>query len=262
MFLSGGDYYPRKWANMSLDMRLFFVLFAGSMPLFMLGGSGAVPGVVQMAIEGAGLMLVTGISVAHRRREGWRWRGAGMAQVFGAVLSLGASGLMIFVSLPAMGDQVPRLATWLSMVALIGAFNALASLGIIRQSRDAFAADCRGDAAPGSAMAPSGIVEAGGGRWRVWVRRIWVGCFITVWLSGMASFYFRGRSVQGAATQTTPMVDHAMRSAGLSPDSLGGLLPAISFGGTFAVLISGFLLHYVLRIRVLPNVPLPGEPKR
>jgi hypothetical protein len=250
MFLSGGDYYPRKWANMSLDMRLFYVLFGVGMGCFMLGGSGALPGFLQVGVLAIGLLVMAGISIANRRRKGWRWRGVRLPQIFGALLGAGAAGLMLFVSWPMAGAMVDRIAAWFAMIVLIGLFNALSSLGIVRQSQDAFEADCR-DAAPEASAQPDLIAEAPRADWRVWVRRLWVTLFVLVWLSGMAFFYFQFREQPGATPAINPL-----------DGTLPGLLTAFWMGGTFFVLISGFVLHYIFRIRVLPNTPLPGEPRR
>ncbi len=131
--------FPRNWEDMSLDTKMFFGFHLSVMVMFVAGGALAIG--TEIAIASALATCIFIASVVHRRYAGWRWRGAGLKEVGGAVAAFVIVAIM-FVAVGQFGAyHNPRLFPW--FIAGLGAasFNALTSLRLVRASQEEFEQD-------------------------------------------------------------------------------------------------------------------------
>lgn len=136
--------FPRRWSEMSLDTRLFFAFHFCIILMFAAGGALSVP--LEIAIAASLATIVAVVSVAHRLRKGWRWRGAGLKQVLLAAGGLALAGLMFTVVAQFAAINDPRFLPWFIALAGISIFNALISLRLVRPFEADFVADVHADA--------------------------------------------------------------------------------------------------------------------
>ncbi len=254
------DYpYPRRWSEMSLDFKAMFVSHGAIMVMFLIGGALTVP--VELSVEGAMVTAVAILSVANRRANRWRWRGAGVKQYLAAVLSIAAAALVAGVGEVLNWPLNPQLFPWYLGLLNIALFNVLASLRLVRMAQAEFVADCvGGDAA---AQNPTAISDEQP-KWKKTVIIVHRTFFIAIWLEFMAFFYefgitFRSGSPSPTVTQTEPLANHsAVVYITAQQKLLVDVLMTIGMVGIPVVILSAFLLQ-ALGIRVLGNVPLRGR---
>lgn len=139
--------FPRRWSEMSFDTKLFFAFHFCVIVMFALGGALSVPLEVGLAVGLATVALVA--SMLYRHRKGWRWRGAGLKQVLGAIGGIALVGLMFFAVGQFGAYTDPHLLPWFIAGTGIATFNALVSLRLVRASDAEFLADVRGNPALG-----------------------------------------------------------------------------------------------------------------
>ena len=160
------------WAQASKDYKLLFAVWIPTMAMFMLR-----PAVwVQAAVIAAPAVTVALISVIYRIRDGWQWRPPRGLQALGAVVSIAAIlaigyGLLHFAG-GAFGLNERTLFAWRTGVLILGAFNGLTSLHLVRAYQAQYDADC----APEddlSAVAPANaaiVAEGAPVEWRPWLQ--------------------------------------------------------------------------------------------
>jgi hypothetical protein len=131
--------FPRRWAEMSFDTKLFFAFHCCILLMFMVGGALSTSIELSVALGLASVAVVA--SLVHRYREAWHWRGAGFRQVLGAIGGIALIGLM-FLAVGQFGAYTnPHLLPWFIAGTGIAAFNALVSLRLVRRSQAEFVAD-------------------------------------------------------------------------------------------------------------------------
>ena len=124
--------YPRKWKDMSLEFKLMFVYHGCMMVLFIAGGAFTTK--QELFITGTLVVVITTLSLRHRRSIGWRWEGVEtkhLAMVIGSVALL---AFFLHSATPLFPPSNPRFLPWYLAGFGIGTFNILAILKLVRTS--------------------------------------------------------------------------------------------------------------------------------
>jgi len=79
--------YPKRWKDMSLELKLMFVYHACMMVLFIAGGAFSLR--QELTLTGVLLAVLVAISMRHRRSANWRWQSAKSKNLLGAAASAG-----------------------------------------------------------------------------------------------------------------------------------------------------------------------------
>ena len=244
---------PRSWSEMAIDFKLMFALHGAVMIQFMFGGSLSIAD--EAAIQGTLISLAIILAAWHRRQAGWRWRRAGAKQYLSAASALVFVGLFLGAAVPMAPPTSPHMLPWYMAGAQIGLFGALKALRIARGSEAEFQADCDPEQhleelEDGNSPQPN---------WRLWARRIYSAAFMVIWLEFLAFLYHHGITFRGGvatpnAVMNTAMSDHGhtvyVTAAEFARDQT---LMEIGMIGMFSVVISGLILHFILRVPVFGN---------
>jgi hypothetical protein len=245
---------PKQSKDMSFEFKLMFVYHGCMMVLFMTGGNFSVR---QELLFAAALLLVLGtISMHHRRSNGWCWQGATaknrLAALGGAVLT----GVFLYAASPLFPPSNPRFLPWYLAGFGIGLFNFLQSLRLVHSSEAAFLSDCGN---PSSQVGEPAQAEPAGPRWQKLVRTVFSVLFFAVWLGFLCFFYYSGRIFRDGSTirtptQTEPMTEHGKTVyIARGQKALCDKLQLFAFVGIPTVLASGFLLHFVVGVKIFDN---------
>jgi len=256
MFNFDEDPMPRRWADMALDYKLVFGLHGVAMVLFVTGGLLNVP--LELAIIAVAVSAAAAAAVVVRLRTGWRWSGEKPKDWLLALISPLAAVIMVFVASNEMSSATKIFLPWGFAAANIGLFWMLYRLHILRASKKAFDADCRGEKLepPGRPAEPD---------WVRIVRVVYSVAFVAVWLEFMAFFYFdtsglRSGSATMTATKTWALSDHgAIVYVSAAQGATIQWLGTIAFVCMPIAILSGFFLHYVLGVRLF-NAPSGNRP--
>ena len=255
------DPWPRTWADMSFDCRLFFA-FHMTMVLLLIGSSlvMASAGKDQSLLLEAGIaaaFLATAIllSVHNRRLRRWHWTGAGPAQFLKAALAVAVAAILLLAASPMIDFADPRVLPWVFGLLGICLFNLLTSLRLVRASETRFAADCTRsqEIAPQQPSEPT---------WKRVVRWVHSAVVVLVWLEMMTFFYvygirIRAGSLAPTSEHTVAINDHGTYVYLSSSDAaLVNTLEAIGFAGIAGVILSALFLQSVLGVR-LTGLPPP-----
>src|SRR5579859_3950572 len=103
---------PTRFAEMSLDYRLFFGFHVCMMVIIVAHLAFGVGIVGEVIMACCAIVFGFAKSVANRRRLGWKWPGAKLADAFGALV---ASALILFfigAALPGTSPLNPNLFPW------------------------------------------------------------------------------------------------------------------------------------------------------
>ena len=252
--------YPRKWRDMSFDLRAMFGYHLCMMALFASGGAVSFP--VEVAIVVAVFSVVAVLVAGNKVRKGWRrpattpgnWLMSGLALLIGGVFLAAAS--------PLFRPTQPVAFPWYAAGFGIVLFNALAALRIMQNSNDDFLACCNN--AKTSAIAPV-VAPDGEPGWKKTARNVYSVAFMVAWLTFVAFFYefgttFKNGSPIPTADKTETLVDHG-RVAYVSAQDKQTVsrLEDASMTGIPIVLGLGFLLHFGLGVRVFSNLKRGGS---
>jgi hypothetical protein len=243
--------YPRKWSEMSTDFKLMMGFHLCMMVLFVVGG--AVGVFAELVIAGSLLGVAIVISVWRKLAAHWRWPGAGLKEIAGAILTALLMGVFAFAATPLASPNSPVMLPWLLAIAGIGIFSTASALRLVTLSEQEFLAQCGEPTAAIEGEPP----EA---KWRSIVRTAYTVAFMAVWLAGVASFYFFGVGMRDGtpaptATNTEPLTNHGHTVyVSLADKQLIDALQISMFVGIPAIMLVGAILHFGLK------VPLFGLP--
>ena len=251
---------PQRWSGMAIDFKVMFVLHGAVMIQFILGGSLNVT--TEAAVQSALIAGAFVVAALVRKQGGWRWRGAGVKQYLGALLTLCLTALFLGAATPLAPPTNPQIFPWYMGGLQIGVFNTLLSLRLARMAQNDFLADCDPDPQPVE-LANRGAMATG---WRLWARRAYSVAFLAIWLEMGGFFYFHGVIFRNGATSPNAIMNAAMMEHGhtvyVTAVDLGRdrLLMIIGMVGIPIVVGVGALLHFVLGIRIFGNKPLFDHP--
>jgi hypothetical protein len=252
--------YPRKWKDMSLDFKLMFVYHGCMMFLFITGGAFTTR--QELFIATSLVVVLTVLSLRHRSAIGWKWEGIKTKDL---ALALGIGALLAFflqAATPQFPALNPRFLPWYLAGLGIGAFNILRTLKLVRSSKAQMLADCS-DTPSEPKLEPK--TEPSEPRWHRVARGIFGCLFLLVWLEGVAFFYYHGKVFSGGsptptATQTDPISDHG-NAVYVTHNQKVQLdrMETMMFTSIPAILVSGFLLHFLVGVKLFPNTPTLAE---
>jgi hypothetical protein len=258
--------YPKRWKEMSVDLRLMFVYHGCMMVLFIAGQSMSVRQEILFTL--VLVAVLASISLRHRRTNNWKWPGLRARDL---VFAAGGVVLMIFFlssATPLFPATDHRFLPWYLAGLGIGAFGVLGALKIVESSEAEFLLRCRAidqygrEIQRASELAEPKIAEAD---WKRIVRGIYTVSFIIVWVAGVASFYYFGTSFRNGspvptATQTEPLTDHGKTVyVPHAVKSQIDLLQMISWVGIPLVIVGGLILHFVVGVRLFEGTPTLSE---
>jgi hypothetical protein len=198
----------------------------------------------------------------HRARRNWRWRNisvlAAMGAMFGGIL-MGAFLVVFIHGLPVNHRTAPMIAFAVSIVV----FNILSSIKLVQSTEVEFEDFCvkevevlRG--AAGRTASDDNVVDP---RWMRMVRGAFSVLFILIWIEAMAFFYVHERFVDSGTPQPTPTRTQYVNEHGtfvyFTDDEMRvhNLLETIMMIGIPGIILSGFVLHFIVGVPVFSNMP-------
>jgi hypothetical protein len=254
-----GD-YPKQWKDMSLDFKLMFAYHGCMMVLFVSGG--ALSTRQELGIAGVLVAAITSISMRHRRDAGWRWQGVEAKNLLMAAGGLVLTGFFLFAATPMFPASNPRFFPWYLAGFSIATFNVLQALRVIQTSEAAFLEDCR---EPGNQIKLAAPAESTGPLWHKISRAAFSILFVSVWLGFITFFYYSGVAFRDGSpvptvTQSEPITDHGTTVYVTHKQKmLCDELQLFAFAGIPSVLAVGFLLHFLIGVKLIPNAPTLRE---
>jgi hypothetical protein len=242
--------YPRRWGEMSLDMKLMFAFHGAMMALFIAAGALSAP--IKLVIAGGMLIGLATISTINRRRSGWRWAGIGPMQALQAAGAIIVILVLCYAATPQFPPTRTEFLPWYLAAGGIGLFNVLQCLRLVRASQVDFLADC-GHA---GALAEIDAARSTLSRWKTIVATVYGIAFFAIWLDFLAFFYAYGVSVRDGSSvptggQTQQIVDHGqVVFIAANQKALVDGLESVAMIGMPVVILFGFVLAFALKIPV------------
>ena len=258
--------YPKTWKEMSLDFRLMFIYHVCMMILFVIGQKLT----LREEILIAATVAVVLISISRRHRRATRWHWPGIRRRDGLFAIGAAIGIAFFLhaASPLFPPSDHRFLPWYLAGLGIGTFGILSSLRIAYSSEAEFLTHCRtidqyGREADRASELPE--VKNVEPDWKKVARGIYTVTFVLVWIAGVASFLTFGNSFKNGtstptATQTEPLTDHGKTVYVTRPEKqrMDQFQMANWFGVPF-ILVVGVTLHFLVGVKLVPNVPTLRE---
>jgi hypothetical protein len=248
--------YPRRWSEMSLDWKAFFVSFFAIMLMFMAGG--ALSTWVELGVEAALVVILAAVMIWQRLTDGWRWAGAGLPQFLDAALCTLAIGAFLVAALVMQPPFTPAMLPWYLGIANIGVFNLLIALRLARPSRAAYEHDCRpAEAQRIDIVPPRDLVAPSEAPPHRTIRITFQIAFFCVWLAGVTLFFSEGAMHPSPESlRQFPFLAEAIKDLSfLQAPTVHMALLVLCFVGMPSVLFAGFYLQNIAGIQVLPGLP-------
>lgn len=247
-------HYPRRWADMSVDLRSMFIHHCCMMVLMVVAPSSAatdpdltLAGVVLF--EAAFLSVAVAISLRHRRAINWRWQGAGWKQVLSAIVAAALTGFFGLASSaflpPLAGAKLPIMLAILGFAVLF----VLQALQLTDLSEIDFVAIGR----------PAESAETPKELWKRAVRGGFAVLWLLVWLAGVGGFYLHGRAIRDGSPVPTVEMSEAIKDRGhvtyvsASDKRYLDLLAIVPRIGIPAAIVLGLFIHFVLGVTLFPR---------
>jgi len=255
--------YPKTWKEMSVEFRLFFVYHVSMMVLMMTGGTLSIQ--VELLIAGTLILVLTLVSLQRRARMGWRWPGVSGKDLLGALFTVVLISFFLYAVTPLFPPWTPRMLPWYMAGFGIGLFGVLGSLRLVQTSESEFLKECveKDRFAPVEAPVASDAPKEA--QWKRVMRNLYTIIFLSVWISGVAFFYyfgvaFRDGSKEITATHTERLENHGeVVYVPASQKQLVDRLQIIMFAGLPAVILGGFALHFLVGVKLYPGTPTLSE---
>lgn len=254
------DGYPKRWKDMSLELKLMFVYHGCMMVLFFIGGAFSLGQELMLTV--VLLAVLISISIKHRRSINWRWQGVKPKSFVSAVAGVALMAVFLYAATPLFSPKDPRFLPWYLAGFGIGAFNVLQALRLVHPSEVAFLADCH--------ERTSQIEQATQNKpsdplWHRIVRATFSIAFLIVWLEFAVFFYYSGKAFRDGSSFPTPAKSEAVTEHGktvyIARDEkiLWDRLESFAFTGIPSVIVGSFLLHFLVGVKLFPNAPTLRE---
>jgi hypothetical protein len=258
--------YPKKWKEMSLDMKLMFGYHISMMAMMMAGG---VLGVRQeLTIAGAIASLILLVSRYNRQKKHWRWPGIKPVDVLYAVGGVCLISFFLYSAGPLFPPDNGHIVPWYLAGLGIGLFGVLQSLKVVYPSEAEFTSNCMiidqygRELQPAQEPSPAQPPEP---NWKRFTKATYTVVFMLLWVCGVASFYFFGTafrhgSSEPTATQTEPLEDHG-KTVYVTPTDKHRVhaLQLVASVGFPVLLIGAAVLHFLVGVKLFPNTPTLSE---
>jgi hypothetical protein len=258
--------YPEKWKEMSLDFKLMFVYHGSMMVLFIAGQNLSVRQEIMLTSFLA--VALVAISRRHRRLTNWRWPPVRPSNVFWAVCGALAVAFFLFSGTPLFPPSDHRVLPWYLAGLGIGVFGILTSLRVVDPSEADFQSHCRIIDQYGREIErPSELPQPKESEpnWKKMTRGVYTITFLLLWMVGVASFLFFGTAFRSGspmptATQTEQLTDHG-RAVYITRAEKQRIhyLQLASGVGIPLILVSAAVLHFVVGVKLFPNIPTLSE---
>lgn len=258
--------YPKKWKDMSLDMRLMFGYHI-SMMLMMIGGGSLTPR-EEVTIAASIAAIIVLVSRYRRQQKHWRWPGLKPVDMLYVVSGIVLTSFFLYSATPLFPPNNGRAVPWYLAGLGIGLFGILQSAKVVYPAEAEFASNCMIIDQYGRELEPMpepSLAEAREANWKQVMKVIYSVAFMLVWVCGVASFYFFGTAFKNGSpepttTQTEPLEDHG-KTVYVTPTEKQQIhvLQLVSWIGFPAVLICGAVLHFLLGVKLFPNAPTLPE---
>ena len=258
--------YPKKWKEMSLDMKLMFVYHISMMAMMMAGGSLSVR--QELTIAGVIALLIVLVSRYNRQKKHWRWPGIKLVDVLYATGGIFLASIFLYSAVPLSPPNNGHIVPWYLAGFGIGLFGVLQSLKVVYPSESEFASNCMIIDQYGRELQPvqePSPAQPSEPNWKRFTKATYTVVFMLLWVCGIASFYFFGTAFKNGSpepttTQTEPLEDHG-KTVYVTPTEKQKVhaLQLVSWVGIPVVLISGAILHFVVGVKLFPNTPTLSE---
>jgi hypothetical protein len=258
--------YPTRWKDFSLDNKLGFVYFGCMVVLF--GNTDALSVKQELLATMILVAILLSISVRYRRRMNWRWPGVQTKGMLTALGILVAAGIFEFAVTPFAPISDPGFLPW-HLFGLGGTvFGVLHALKIVQLSKSDFLRECEAVGAAdfhAKSAAETIPVVSTDPLWKRATRAVYGIVFFLVWLACLASFYYFGGAVRDGLSRPTPTQTEPLNNRGQivyiqhSQKVLVDSLEKVMSIGFPLVFVSGFILHFLLGVRLFPNTPTLQE---
>jgi hypothetical protein len=259
--------YPKKWNEMSLDMRLMFGYHISMMVMMIAGGSLTVR--QELTIAAAIAVLIVLVSRYHRQKKHWRWPGVKPLDVLYAVAGIVLISFFLYAATPLFPPNNGHVVPWYLAGLGIGLFGILQSLKVVYAAEAEFALNCMIIDQYGRELeperGPSSLVEPEGANWKRVTKAVYSVAFMLVWVCGVASFYFFGTAFKNGSpeptiTQTESLEDHG-KTLYVTPTEKQRVhvLQVVSWVGLPIVLLGGIAIHFIAGVKLFPNTPTLAE---
>jgi len=252
--------YPKRWKDMSLELKLMFVYHACMMVLFIAGGAFSLR--QELTLTGVLLAVLVAISMRHRRSANWRWQSTKSMNLPGAAASVVLTGALLFAATPLFPPSNPRFLPWYLAGFGIGTFNVLQALRFVHPSEMAFLADCH---EPAGQIEQPFQIEPTDQRWHRILRTAFSIIFLIVWLEFVAFFYYSGVAFRDGSpipiTSKSEAVTEHGKTVYITRDQkiVWDRLESFAFTGIPSVIVGGFFLHFLVGVKLFPNAPTLRE---
>lgn len=191
--------YPKRWTDMSLELKLMFVYHGCMMLLFIIGGAFSLR--QELALTGMLLAVLIAISMRHRRSANWRWQGITAKNVVSVAANAVLMGVLLYAATPLFPPSNPRFLPWYLAGFGIGTFNVLQALRFVHPSEAAFLADCH---ERNGQIEQATQIEPGDPQWHRIVRASFSIVFLIVWLEFAVFFYYSGKAFRDGSSVPLP----------------------------------------------------------
>lgn len=254
-----GD-YPKQWKDMSFEFKLMFVYHGCMMILFITGGAFSLR--QELMLAGMLFLVLTSLSIRHRRLTGWRWQGVKPRNYLMAAGGVALMAVFLYAATPQFPPSDPRFLPWFLAGFGIGAFNILQTLRLVYPSEAAFLADCH---EPGGQFEQAAVAEPTDPDWHRIVRATYSVLFFLVWLGFVGFFYYFGTALRDGspvptAAQPDAVVEHGKTVYITHAQKvLSDKLELFAFVGIPSVIVGGFVLHFLVGVKLYPNAPTLRE---
>ena len=252
--------YPKQWKDMSLELKLMFVYHGCMMALFVIGGTFSL--LQELTFTAMLLAVLASVSMRHRRSANWRWQGITAKNLVSVAANAALMGILLYAATPLFPPSNPRFLPWYLAGFGIGTFNVLQALRFVHPSEAAFLADCHERT---SQVDPWAQIEPSDPLWHRIVRATFSIAFLIVWLEFAVFFYYSGKAFRDGSSVPTPAKSEAVTEHGktdyIARDQkiLWDRLESFAFTGIPSVIVSSFLLHFLVGVKLFPNTPTLRE---
>lgn len=262
------DYrYPKKWKEISFDLRLMFGYHISMMVMMVAGGSLTVKQELTIATTIAGVIVL--LSRYRRQKKHWRWPGVKPLDVLYAAGGIVLISFFLYSATPLFPPNNGYAVPWYLAGLGIGLFGILQSLKVVYAAEAEFVSNCIMIDQYGReiepARQPSSLVKPREANWKRVTKAMYSVVFILVWVCGVASFYFFGTAFQNGSqepttTQTEPLENHG-KTVYVTPAEKQRvhLLQVAAWVSFPIVLLGGAALHFLAGVKLLPNTPTLAE---
>jgi hypothetical protein len=222
----------------------------------------------ELGIAGTLAAVLVSISVRDRRDKNWRWKRPRALKWLATVGGLLLTAFFAFSAAPLFPPSNHRFLPWYLACAGIGAFGALNGLQLVTVSKEDFQKQCLPVEFSGENASEPRLGERETPVDDAWKRRLRAAFtifFFLIWIDGVASFYFFGIAFRHGtqaptAANSEPLQDHG--HVVFVPKNEKQMVERLQNGMMFGiplVVVFGFVIHFLLGVKLVPNAPTLNE---